>query len=239
MNTLQVAVSLPRAGYYRPGGLMKLDQVELRSEVLDIRIVESIGDGSFNFEFDVFRSDGYVLILLEILAGRGDFLVQGFSEENSAATSLRSRQRVYILRPVDATRRIAVGMFAAVNSKVRATIACFKRKIVDTSEELSCPLCRALSKLLVASALSWMGIPSPDILDRVEISTAPTVEQMRKLLGGAATVGSSQNELLALIGPDLRMAILDVMEETMWLLDMRDQLHTAACQMVGCCPRST
>ncbi len=227
---------MPRARILQTGGFMKLDQVELRSEVLDIRIVESIGDGSFNLEFDISRSDGYVLILLEILAGRGDFLVQGFNEENSAATSLRSRQRVYILRPVDAARRIAVGMFAAVNSKVRATIACFKRKIVNTSEELSCPLCRALSKVLVASALAWMGIPSPDILDRVEISTAPSVEQMRKLLSGTATIGSSQNELLALVDPGLRGAILDVMEETMWLLDMRDQLHTAACQMVGCCP---
>lgn len=218
------------------GDLMKLDQVELRSEALDIRIVESIGDGSFNLELDVFRSDGYVLILLEILAGRGDFLVQGFDEENSAAASLRGRQRVYILRPDDAARRIAVGMFAAVNSKVRATIACFKRKIVNTSEELSCPQCRALSKLLVASALSWMGIPSPDILDRVEISATPSVEQMRQLLIGTETTGTSQNELLALVDPDLRAAILDVMEETTWLLNMRDQLHTAACQMVGCCP---
>lgn len=218
------------------GDLMKLDQVELRSEALDIRIVESIGDGSFNLEFDVSRSDGYVLILLEILAGRGDFLVQGFDEENSAATSLRGRQRVYILRPVEAARRIAVGMFAAVNSKVRATIACFKRKVVNTWEELSCPQCQALSKLLVASALSWMGIPSPDILDRMEISATPSVEQMRQLLIGTRTTGSSQNELLALVDPDLRAAILDVMEETMWLLNMRDQLHIAACQMVGCCP---
>ena len=208
---------------------MKLDQVELRSEVLDIRIVEGLGDGSFNLEFDVFRSDGYVLILLEILAGRGDFLVQGFDEENSAASSLRSRQRVYIVRPVEAARRIAVGMFAAINSKVRATIACFKRKIVNISGELSCPLCRALSKVLVASALAWMGIPSPDIQDAAEISTTPSVEQMRKLLSGTATIGSSQNELLALVGPDLRSAILDVMEETIWLLNMRDQLYTAAC----------
>jgi hypothetical protein len=215
---------------------MKLDQVELRSEALDIRIVESIGDGSFNFEFDVSYGDGYILILLEILAGRGDFLVQGFDEANSAAASLQRRQRVYILRPVEANRRIAVGMFAAVNSKVRATIACFKRKIVDTSAELSFPLCRALCKLLVASSLAWMGIPSPDILDRVEISSTPSVEQMRQLLIGTETTGSSQNELLALVDPDLRTAILDVMEETMWLLDMRDQIHTAACQMVGCCP---
>lgn len=218
------------------GDLMKLDQVELRSEVLDIRVVESIGDGSFNLEFDISHGDGYVLILLEILAGRGDFLVQGFDEENSAAASLRGRQRVYILRPVESARRIAVGIFAAANSKVRATIACFKQKIANTSEQLSCTLCRALSKLLVASALAWMGIPSPDILDRVEISSTPSVEQMRQLLIGTETIGNSQNELLALVDPDLRAAILDVMEETMWLLDMRDQLHTAACQMVGCCP---
>lgn len=215
---------------------MKLDQVELRSEALDIRIVESVGDGSFNLEFDVSPGDGYILIHLEILAGRGDFLVQGFDAEDSAATSLRSCQRVYLLRPFETARRVAVGMFAAVNSKVRATIACFKRKIVDASEELSCLQCRALSKLLVSSALAWMGIPSPDILDNTAISATPSVEQMRKLMNGAASAGSLQNELFANVDPDLRAAILDVMEETMWLLDMRDQLHAAACRMVGCCP---
>ncbi|MBB3590154.1 hypothetical protein FHX08_000498 [Rhizobium sp. BK529] len=213
---------------------MKLDQVELRSEVLDIRIIESIGDGSFNHEFDVSRDNGYVLILLEILAGRGDFLVQGFDEENSAAASLRGRQRVYIVRPAEAARRIAVGMFAAVNSKVRATIACFKRKIAVTSGELSGPMSRALSKLLVASALAWMGIPSPDVLNTVGITTTPSAEQMKKLLSSTATIGSSQNELLALVDPDLRSAILDIIEETMWLLAMRDQLHYAACEMVAC-----
>ncbi|MBB3655272.1 hypothetical protein FHX15_000471 [Rhizobium sp. BK650] len=217
---------------------MKLDQVELRSEVLDIRIVEGIGDGSFDLEFDVSRDDGYVLILLEILVGRGDFLVQGFDEENSAAASLRGRQRVYIVRPAKAARRIAVGIFAAVDSKVRATIACFKGEIVDTPAELTFPLCRALCKLLVASSLAWMGIPSPDILDRVEISSPPSVERMRQLFIGTDAIGSSQNELLALVDPSLRSAILDVMEETMWLLDMRDQLHAAACEMVGCCPPS-
>lgn len=220
-------------------GLMKLDQVELRSEALDIRIVESFGDGSFNLEFDVAQGDGYVLILLEILAGKGDFLVRGVSEENSAAASLRGRQRVYILRPAQAARRIAVGMFAAVNSKVRATIACFKRKVTDTSKELSFSMCRALSKLLVASALAWMGIPSPDFLDTVDEPATPSVEQMRKLLVGTATMDSAQSELLAHVDPDLRAAILAVIEETMWLLDMRDQLHTAACEMIGCCPTSS
>lgn len=215
---------------------MKLDQVELRSEALDIRIVESFGDGSFNLEFDVAPGDGYVLILLEILAGRGDFLVRGVKEENSAAASLLGRQRVYILRPGQAARRIAVGMFAAVNSKVRATIACFKRKIIDTSKELSFSTCRALSKLLVASVLAWMGIPSPDLLDTVDKPAAPSVEQVRKLLIGTATMGNAQNELLAHVDPDLRAAILAVIEETMWLLNMRDELHTAACKMVGCCP---
>ncbi len=213
---------------------MKLDQVELRSEALDIRIAESLGDGSFNLEFDVAPGDGYVLILLEILAGRGDFLVRGFDEEDSAAASLKGRQRVYVVRPVKARRVIAVGMFAAVDSKVRATIACFRKKVADTSEELSCPQCQALSKLLVGSALAWMGIPSPDMLDAAEISAAPSVEQMRKLLIGTATIGTSQQELLDRVDPGLRTAILDVMGETMWLLDMRDQLHAAACEMVGC-----
>ncbi len=202
---------------------------------MDIRIVESVGDGSFNLSFDLVPNDGYVLILLEVLAGRGDFLVRGFEEENTAASSLRGRQRVYILRPAETARNIAVEMIAAANGKVRATVACFKRKIADASKELSSQQCRALSKLLDASALAWMGIHSPDIGNADAISAMPSVEQLRELLVSTATRGSLQHDLLAYIDADLRGAILDVIEETMWMLDMRDRLYTAACQMAGTC----
>jgi hypothetical protein len=217
------------------GGFMKLNQVELRSEALDIRIAENVGGGSSTLEIDLVSSDGYVLILLEILAGRGDFLVRGVDEENGAETSLLARQRTYILKPAREARSIAIEMLAGADSRVRATIACFKRKIVNTSKELSRQQYRALSKLLVGSALTWMGIQSPEIQDAGGISTTPSVEQMRELLTGTATAGTPRHELLAYINPDLRAAILNAMEETMWLLAVRDRLYTAAHQTDGCC----